>query len=90
MQNNSPSFSLNLADLKKIGIGAMVAIAGAVITYGSMIVSGTDFTIHIPSFSILGVAIKEVALNLTPFVVAFWSIVANIVRKWISDHSISE
>ena len=79
-----------MADLKKIGIGALVAIAGAVITYGSMIVSGTDFTIHIPDFTILGVYIKAVALNLTPFVVAFWSIIVNIVRKWISDHTTTE
>lgn len=86
MQENSQSFSLNSTDLKKIGTGALVAIAGAVITYGSMIVSGTDFTIHIPAFNVLGVAIKEVALNLTPFVVAFWSVVANIGRKWITDH----
>jgi hypothetical protein len=86
----SPSFSLTLADFKKIGIGALVAIAGAVLTYGAMIVSGTDFTIHIPAFNVLGITIKEAALNLTPFVVAFWSVVANIVRKWISEHTISE
>lgn len=88
--NNSPSFSLNKTDLKKIGIGALVAIVGAVITYGSMIITGTDFTIHIPAFNVLGVAIREVVLNLTPFVVAFWSIVANIGRKWISDHTTTE
>jgi len=64
----SSAFSLNGMDWKKIGIGLLVALAGAVLTYGTEWLSGADFGAT------------------TPIIVAAWSVVANIVRKWIANN----
>ena len=66
----SKRFSLSSYDWKKVGICAGVAVAGALLTYLTPIITGLD----------LGA--------LTPIVVAVWSIIANIVRKWIADYTI--
>ena len=65
----SQRFSINSIDWKKVGIGALVALAGALLTYGTTFITGTDFG------------------TLTPMVVAIWSIVANLIRKFCSDNS---
>lgn len=65
----STRFSLNSIDWKKIGIGALVAGIGAVLTYLTEVIGGIN----------LG--------EWTPVVVGIWSVIANIVRKWIADHS---
>ena len=70
MESTSKSFSLNSMDWQKIGVGAGVAMAGALLTYLTPIVTGLD----------LGAS--------TPIVVAIWSIVTNIVRKWIADYTV--
>ncbi len=70
MNEGSPSFSLNSVDWKKIGIGAAVAVVGALLTYLTPVITGLD----------LGA--------LTPLVVAIWSVIANIVRKWIADYTV--
>lgn len=62
-------YTLNTADVKKIGIGAGIAVAGALLTYLTQVISETDFGVY------------------TPIVVAGFSVVANIVRKFIADHS---
>lgn len=64
-------FQLNRFDWLAIGKGALVAIAGALLTYLTPVVTGLD----------LGTA--------TPIVVAVWSILANIARKWVADNSTS-
>lgn len=69
MNEGSTRFSLNSIDWQKIGIGALVAVAGALLTYFTPVVTGLD----------LGSA--------TPVVVAVWSIIVNIVRKWIADYT---
>lgn len=66
----SKRFSLSSMDWNKIGIGALVAMAGALLTYLTPIVTGLD----------LGAS--------TPIIVALWSIIANIVRKWIADYTV--
>jgi len=69
MNEGSTRFSLNSIDWQKIGIGAGVAIAGALLTYLTPIVTGLD----------LGA--------FTPIVVALWSVIVNVVRKWIADYT---
>jgi len=69
MENTSVRFSLNSIDWKKIGIGAVVAVVGALLTYLTPVITGLD----------LGAW--------TPIVVTFWSVLANIVRKFIADYS---
>lgn len=39
----SPKWSLNSIDWKKIGIGALVAIVGAVLTYSQQVIMKVDF-----------------------------------------------
>lgn len=39
----SPSMSLNTTDWKKIGKGALIATAGALLTYAAEIIPGIDF-----------------------------------------------
>lgn len=65
----SAKFSLSGFDWKKIGVGALVAMVGALLTYLTPVITGLD----------LGSA--------TPIVVAVWSILANIARKWVADNS---
>jgi hypothetical protein len=40
---NSPKFKLNHTDMKKVGKGAIIAILGAILTYGSDIILNIDF-----------------------------------------------
>ena len=40
---SSPPLTVNADDMKKLGTGMMIAIAGAMLTYGSQWVSGTNF-----------------------------------------------
>jgi hypothetical protein len=61
------AFSLSSADLKKLGVGMLIAVSGAVLTYGSEWVSGTSFGLW------------------TPLIVAGWSVVANLLRKFVTD-----
>ena len=42
-ETQSKRFELNKEDLIKIGKGAIIAILGAVLTYGSSIISSIDF-----------------------------------------------
>lgn len=83
----SPKWKLDSIDLQKIKAGAKVAIAGVVLTYGTAVVFNTDFTVHIPTFSFIGITIDAVSMNLTAIVGAFWSIVANALRKFIADNT---
>lgn len=69
MNEGSTRFSLNGLDWKKIGIGASVAIVGALLTYLTPVVTGLDLGAY------------------TPIVVSVWSIIVNIVRKWIADYT---
>jgi hypothetical protein len=69
MESTSKKYSLNKVDLQKIGIGALVAISGALITYFAKVVGDVDFGVY------------------TPIAVAVFSIIANVVRKYIADYS---
>lgn len=42
------SFSLSKEDLKKLGMGMLIAISGAVLTYGTEWVSDTSFGLWTP------------------------------------------
>lgn len=63
----SQRYTLNKEDLKKIGIGALMAILGALLTYVTETIGQVE----------LG--------DYTPIVVAVWSIVANIARKYLLE-----
>ena len=65
----SPRWVLDKQDFKKIGVGALVAVVGALLTYVSQVMTGVDFG------------------EWTPVIVAVWSVIANIGRKWVTDHS---
>jgi len=62
----SEILKLNKTDWKSIGRGALIAIAGVLLTYGSEVITQIDFG------------------NYTPIVVAFWSVVANVGKKFLS------
>jgi len=62
----SEILKLNKTDWKSIGRGALIAIAGVLLTYGSEVIAQIDFG------------------NYTPIVVAFWSVVANVGKKFLS------
>lgn len=63
----SKRFNLNKEDGKKILIGALVAITGALLTY----ITETIGQIELGDY--------------TPLVVAVWSIIANVVRKYLLE-----
>ncbi len=63
----SKLYKLNAEDLKKIGIGALVAVAGALLTYLSETIASVDFG------------------ELTPVVMALWSVIANVARKFLTN-----
>ena len=44
----SGNFAVNAEDLKKLGKGMLIAVAGAALTYGSEWVAGTDFGMWTP------------------------------------------
>jgi len=69
-KSTSVKNTLNGVDWNKIGIGASVAVVGALLTYLTPVVTGLN----------LG--------EFTPIVVAFWSIFANVIRKYITDYSV--
>jgi hypothetical protein len=60
--------TLNKEDFKRIGLGAIVAVVGALMTYLSQVITTIDFGAY------------------TPIVVAFWGVIANIVRKWLTNN----
>lgn len=65
----SKAWSMDKEDWKKIGLGALVAIGGAALTWLSEVVGKVDFG------------------GWTPVVVALASVLVNVGRKWITDHS---
>lgn len=67
----SRSFSLDKRDLSKIAKGALVAAVGVVLT------GTTELITQAAANRSLG--------NYAPYVVAAWSVVANAVRKFVSD-----
>lgn len=71
----SKPFSLAVFDWGKIGRGALVALAGLFLTYIIPTVTGLTYVINLPGG----------ALDLTPFAIVFWQVVANIARKFVSD-----
>lgn len=67
MLQGSPSGSMSLIDWKKIGVGALIAISGTLLTYITQVITGADFGVW------------------TPLVVSAWSIISNIIRKYLSN-----
>lgn len=60
----SYEYELKKEDMKKVGIGALMAVAGAIVTYALEIVPQIDFG------------------STTPIVVAIFSVLANLARKY--------
>lgn len=48
MEKGSKRFSLDLTDLKKIGVGLLVAVGGAVLTYLTGLIPNVDFGAFTP------------------------------------------
>lgn len=48
MKKTNNAFSFNGIDWKKVATGALVAIAGALLTYGTAFFTGTDFGPYTP------------------------------------------
>jgi len=69
LQENGGSkrYSLNREDLKRIAVGASVAIGGAALTYLSDVIPNIDWG------------------EATPIVVAAFSVLVNMIRKWMTD-----
>lgn len=67
--NGSPSFSLSGTDLKKLGIGALLAMGGALVTFLS-----TEFLPNLDQSTLLGALLAGIA-----------SVVLNALRKLIAD-----
>ncbi len=63
------SFSFKGVDWGKVGAGALVAMAGALLTYLTQWISGQDFG------------------NYTTTIMAVFTILANIARKFISNNA---
>ena len=63
----SEKFKLNKEDMKKIAIGAGVAIAGAVLTYITEVIPNVDFGSYTPVvvalFSILANAVRKLIVG---------------------------
>ena len=68
----SLKYSLDKEDYKKIGIGAGVAVIGALLTYLTSVITNTNFG------------------QWTPVVVTLWSVITNVVRKWIAGEQAVE
>jgi hypothetical protein len=62
------SFSFVGINWSKVGMGALVAVAGALLTYATSWITGQDFGSY------------------TTVVMGIWTVIANIVRKWVSDN----
>lgn len=55
----SPSFSIDLVGMKKVGKGALIAGAGAILTYLAEAIPGIDFGQYTPLVAaILGILIN--------------------------------
>ena len=48
MNETSPKYSLDRASLIKVGVGALIAIAGALLTYVSSAITQFDFGVYSP------------------------------------------
>jgi hypothetical protein len=57
----SKRFALNNADLKKIGKGAIIAVLGALLTYGTEYFAKVDYGIYGPAFAALWAVFVNVA-----------------------------
>lgn len=77
MENTSPKYRLNAADLWKITRGAGVIGAGAVLTYLAPVITQIDW--HI--------AVKGVAIDLSPVAVLILSTTIETARRWLTDYS---
>lgn len=75
MDSKSPSFSLNSVDWSKIGTGALVALAGAVLTYIPLF-AGYSYVIPFNGHS----------FDATPLVMVGLSVLSNVLRKFITNH----
>lgn len=73
----SPALTLNKADWKSIGTGALIAAGGALLTYLGPILLGIHY-----SFTLSGMPV-----DLTLIVDVLLSAGINAARKWITAHS---
>lgn len=69
----SKKFRFNKEDFLRVSRGLVIAMAGTGFTYLTSVITGSDFEI----------IVNDSVINLTPFVVAGWSVFVNIVRVWL-------
>lgn len=62
------SFTFKGVNWGRVGAGALVAMAGALLTYATNWITGQDFGEY------------------TPIIMSIWTIIANLVRKWVSQN----
>ena len=55
----SKRFKLDMENLRKIGVGAIIAVLGALVTYGAEQIPNIDFGVYTP----VAVAVASVIVN---------------------------
>lgn len=68
--NRSPPLSLSAVDLRKVLTGLLIAILGAVLTVLENEIPGVEWGVYW-------------GVDITPFVVAFNSVLVNLARKFL-------
>ncbi len=82
ISSNSPKFSLNGIDFKKIFTGLLIGLGGAVIVFLTDIVMTVHPTVCAESLPLIGQYCFDVNVLLVPIGAAL----VNLIRKWISSH----
>ena len=71
------TFQLDWTQVKKIGIFLLITLAGATLTAVSAFLSDSSFSVMVYG--------KE--LNLTVLVMAFWSTIAEVLRRFLTNYA---
>jgi hypothetical protein len=77
-KKGSVKFSFNGADWQKIRVGAGVALAGAIVAFLPETIAGVQFVVQV----------GDNTIDYTAFVGFAASVLINVLRKWITDHTL--